>query len=203
MRGNRLVAHRQTQACTSQHYADDLTEDRMDRLVIGGIGGVAAALALARNRIPTIVLEQASELSEIGAGIQIAPNAFHCFDRLGVGDRARSEAVYVDRLRLMDGLSGVHLPLDATFRERFRNPYAVVHRADLQLAMLEAARETRLVEIRTDYKIERYEQDGTSVTVHCAERIDNTRSAFPRNPKKRSPLKFAPWPNRQEYTRVV
>ena len=36
------------------------------------------------------------------AGIQIAPNAFHCFDRLGVGDRARSEAVYVDRLRLMD-----------------------------------------------------------------------------------------------------
>ena len=57
----------------------------MDRLVVagGGIGGVAAALALARKNISTIVLEQAPELGEIGAGIQIAPNAFHCFDRLG------------------------------------------------------------------------------------------------------------------------
>jgi salicylate hydroxylase len=147
----------------------------MDRLLVagGGIGGVAAALALARKNISTIVLEQAPELGEIGAGIQIAPNAFHCFDRLGVGDRARSEAVYVDRLRLMDGLSGeeiVHIPLDTAFRERFRNPYAVVHRADLHLALLEAAKKTGLVEIRTDYRVERYDQDGTSVTVYCAGR---------------------------------
>src|SRR5579863_7025017 len=147
----------------------------MDRLLVagGGIGGVAAALALARKNISTIVLEQAPELGEIGAGIQIAPNAFHCFDRLGVGDRARSEAVYVDRLRLMDGLSGeeiVHIPLDTTFRERFRNPYAVVHRADLHLALLEAARKSGLVDIRTNHRVERYDQDGTSVTVYCAGR---------------------------------
>jgi salicylate hydroxylase len=147
----------------------------MDRLLVagGGIGGVAAALALARKNISTIVLEQAPELGEIGAGIQIAPNAFHCFDRLGVGDRARSEAVYVDRLRLMDGLSGeeiVHIPLDTAFRERFRNPYAVVHRADLHLALLEAARKSGLVEIRTNHRVERYDQDGTSVTVYCAGR---------------------------------
>ena len=147
----------------------------MDRLLVagGGIGGVAAALALARKNISTIVLEQAPELGEIGAGIQIAPNAFHCFDRLGVGDRARSEAVYVDRLRLMDGLSGeeiVHIPLDTAFRERFRNPYAVVHRADLHLALLEAAKKTGLVDIRTNHRVERYDQDGTSVTVYCAGR---------------------------------
>ncbi|MFZ2106351.1 MAG: FAD-dependent monooxygenase [Roseiarcus sp.] len=137
----------------------------MDRLIVagGGIGGVAAALALARKNISTIVLEQAPELGEIGPGIQIAPNAFHCFDRLGVGDRARSEAVYVDRLRLMDGLSGeeiVHIPLDAAFRERFRNPYAVVHRADLHLALLEAAKKSGLVEIRTDHRVERYDRTG-------------------------------------------
>jgi len=147
----------------------------MDQLLIagGGIGGVAAALALARKKIPSLVLEQAPALGEIGAGIQIAPNAFHCFDRLGVGDRARSEAVYIDRLRLMDGLSGeeiVHIPLEAAFRARFRNPYAVVHRADLHLALLDAARETGLVEIRTDHKVEWYEQDGNSVTLYCAGR---------------------------------
>lgn len=139
----------------------------------GGIGGVAVALGLARKGVRTIVLEQAAELGEIGAGIQIAPNAFHCFDRLGVGDRARSQAVFVDRLRLMDGLTGeeiVHIPLDDAFRARFRNPYAVVHRADLHAALLEAAQATGMVEIRTSHRVERYEQDGSAVTVFCSGR---------------------------------
>ena len=48
----------------------------------GGIGGLAAALALARHEFPLVVLERASEFGEIGAGIQMAPNAFHCFDAL-------------------------------------------------------------------------------------------------------------------------
>lgn len=136
----------------------------------GGIGGIAVALGLARKGIRTLVLEQAAELGEIGAGIQIAPNAFHCFDRLGIGDQARSEAVFVDRLRLMDGLTGeeiVHIPLGDDFRKRFRNPYAVVHRADLHVALLAAARASGLVEIRTSHRVERYEQDGSSVTVSC------------------------------------
>ena len=124
----------------------------------GGIGGIAVALGLARKGIRTLVLEQAAELGEIGAGIQIAPNAFHCFDRLGIGDQARSEAVFVDRLRLMDGLTGeeiVHIPLGDDFRKRFRNPYAVVHRADLHAALLAAARASGLVEIRTSHRVER------------------------------------------------
>jgi 3-hydroxybenzoate 6-monooxygenase len=139
----------------------------------GGIGGVTAALALARMKISTIVLEQAPELGEIGAGIQIAPNAFHCFDRLGLGDRARSQAIYVDRLRLMDAVGGeeiVHIPIDDAFRRHFRNPYAVVHRADLHGALLDAARATGLVEIRTSHRVERYEQDGSMVTVYCTGR---------------------------------
>jgi salicylate hydroxylase len=167
----------------------------MDKKIIvagGGIGGVAVALALARKNIPTVVLEQAPELGEIGAGIQIAPNAFHCFDRLGVGDRARSQAVYIDRLRLMDGLSGeeiVHIPLDDAFRARFRNPYAVVHRADLHLALLEAAQATGLVEIRTDHKVERYEQDGASVTVYCESREPVRGSALIGADGLRSPVR--------------
>lgn len=139
----------------------------------GGIGGLATAVGLARKGVRSIVLEQAAELGEIGAGIQIAPNAFHCFDYLGVGDQARAGAVFIDRLRLMDAMSGeelVHVPLDEPFRRRFRNPYAVVHRADLHGVLLAACRESGLVDIRTSHRVERYEQDGTSVRVYCAGR---------------------------------
>ena len=61
-----------------------------DRVLIagGGIGGLATALALAQKGIASLVLEKASQLGEIGAGIQLGPNAFHCFDRLGVGEAA-------------------------------------------------------------------------------------------------------------------
>ena len=73
-----------------------------DRILIagGGIGGLAAALALAQKGIASQVLEKASQLGEIGAGIQLGPNAFHCFDRLGVGEAARKMAVYIDQLIL-------------------------------------------------------------------------------------------------------
>lgn len=136
----------------------------------GGIGGLATALGLARKGVRSIVLERAAELGEIGAGIQIGPNAFHCFDYLGVGDEARSKAVYIDSLRLMDAVKGEQIaaiPLDAPFRERFKNPYAVVHRADLHGVLLEACRANDLIELRTSHAVERYEQDGQTVRVYC------------------------------------
>ena len=71
----------------------------------GGIGGLAAALGLAQKGIASILLEKASALGEIGAGIQLGPNAFHAFDYLGVGEAARGMAVYVDQMRLMDALT--------------------------------------------------------------------------------------------------
>ncbi len=71
----------------------------------GGIGGLAAALGLAQKGIPSILLEKASTLGEIGAGIQLGPNAFHAFDYLGVGEAARGMAVYIDQLRLMDAFA--------------------------------------------------------------------------------------------------
>jgi 2-polyprenyl-6-methoxyphenol hydroxylase-like FAD-dependent oxidoreductase len=70
-----------------------------------GIGGLAAALGLARKGVRSIVLERAAQLGEIGAGIRLGPNAFHSFDQLGIGDAARAMAVYIDQLRLMDALT--------------------------------------------------------------------------------------------------
>ena len=55
----------------------------------GGIGGLSAALGLAQKGFGVVVLEKSSKLGEIGAGIQLGPNAFHAFDYLGVGDAAR------------------------------------------------------------------------------------------------------------------
>jgi salicylate hydroxylase len=135
----------------------------------GGIGGLAAAIGLANKGIASLVLEKASELGEIGAGIQLGPNAFHAFDYLGVGDAARSMAVYIDNLRLMDALTGAEItriPLEEAFRNRFGNPYAVVHRGELHRVFLDACRAHDLVELRTNAGVTGYDQSGSDVTAH-------------------------------------
>src|SRR5688572_29357944 len=106
----------------------------------GGVGGLAAALALARQGFAVRVLEQSAEIGEIGAGIQLGPNAFSAFDALGIGDRTRARAVYTERLMLMDALDEreiASVPVGEAFRARFGNPYAVSHRADVHLSLLE------------------------------------------------------------------
>ena len=110
----------------------------------GGIGGLSAALGLANKGCQVTVLEQAPAFGEIGAGIQIGPNAFHAMDYLGVGPAGREKAVYIDNLVMMDGLTGdriAAIPVDEPFRKRFGNPYAVVHRADLHGVLLQAAKD--------------------------------------------------------------
>ncbi len=143
------------------------------RVVIagGGIGGLAAAMGLAQKGVPSLVLEKASQLGEIGAGIQLGPNAFHAFDTLGVGDAARGLAVYVDSLRLMDALTAepiCEIPLGEGFRARFGNPYAVVHRGELHRVFLRACDAHPLVELRTSAAVEGYAQDGSGVTARLA-----------------------------------
>lgn len=145
-----------------------------DRVLIagGGIGGLAAALALAQKGIASLVLEKASKLGEIGAGIQLGPNAFHCFDRLGVGEAARGMAVYIDSLRLMDALSDgeiTHIDLGDKFRARFGNPYAVVHRGDLHGVLLKACNDHALIDLRTHSEVTGYDQDGKSVTARLTD----------------------------------
>ncbi|WP_417586536.1 3-hydroxybenzoate 6-monooxygenase [Pararhodobacter oceanensis] len=140
----------------------------INRVVIagGGIGGLATAIGLAQKGIASLVLEKASTLGEIGAGIQLGPNAFHAFDYLGVGDQARAMAVYIDNLRLMDALSGAEvtrIPLDEAFRARFNNPYAVVHRGELHGVLLKACIAHPLVELRTNAAVAGYAQGGSGV----------------------------------------
>jgi len=134
----------------------------------GGIGGLAAALALVRQGFRVKVLEQAPEIGEIGAGIQLGPNAFHAFDALGVGPQARSRAVYTDYMVMHDALDEYQvgrIPTGEAFRQRFGNPYAVIHRVDVHLSLLEGAQATGRVEFLTSTRVERIEQDAEGVTV--------------------------------------
>ncbi len=137
----------------------------------GGIGGLAAALALVRQGFQVLVLEQAAEIGEIGAGIQLGPNAFHAFDALGVGPKARSRAVYTDCMVMHDAIDEYQvakIPTGEAFRQRFGNPYAVIHRVDVHGSLLEGAVETGRVEFVTSTRVERVEQDGDTVVAHCA-----------------------------------
>ncbi|OCC00597.1 salicylate hydroxylase [Labrys sp. WJW] len=132
-----------------------------------GIGGLAAALGLARKGHASTVLERAPVLGEIGAGIQLGPNAFHSFDYLGVGDAMRKLAVYVDRLRMMDALTAeeiASIDLTEPFQKRFGNPYAVIHRGDMHRVLVNACRADPLIELRTGCAVTGFEQDGTGVT---------------------------------------
>src|SRR5437868_15515023 len=91
----------------------------------GGIGGLAAALALARKGFRSVVLEQAPQFGEIGAGIQIAPNAWHALDALGVGLLVKKEAVFIEHLLMFDSVRRERLndiQIHARFARRFRYP---------------------------------------------------------------------------------
>src|SRR5215470_20445880 len=123
----------------------------------GGIGGLAAALALSRRGYGVKVMEQSAQLGEIGAGIQLGPNAFSAFDALGVGERARGRAVFPDRLVLMDAVDEsevASVPVGEAFRARFRNPYAVTHRADMHLSLLEGVQASGRIDVLTSTPVE-------------------------------------------------
>ena len=137
----------------------------------GGIGGLAAALGLANKGCRVTVLEQAEEFGEIGAGIQVGPNAFHAMDYLGIGDVGRARAVYIDALIMMDGVTGdrvFHAPLDEPFRKYFGNPYAVIHRADLHGAFLDACRAHESITLVNNERVIAYDNAANRVRIRTA-----------------------------------
>lgn len=111
-------------------------------LVAGaGIGGLTAALELARRGLRVTLFDQMEKLEEAGAGIQLAPNATRILIELGLAERLKPTIVQPAAIRLRSGTSGreiATMPLDAATLGRYGAPYWVIHRADLHKALVEA-----------------------------------------------------------------
>ncbi|GAC1403137.1 MAG: 3-hydroxybenzoate 6-monooxygenase [Candidatus Velthaea sp.] len=138
----------------------------------GGIGGLAVALALSRCGRTVRVLEKAAEFGEVGAGLQLAPNASWALDRLGVLPAVRTYAVAPSRIMWMDALSGerlTSLDLGANFVERYGFPYLVMHRSDLLDALLQACQRESGITLETNKDVSGVEDRGSSVCVRCAD----------------------------------
>jgi salicylate hydroxylase len=116
-----------------------------------GIGGLTAALALAQKGIPTVILESASRLQEIGAGIQLSPNASRILIDLGLGGALAPHLVAPTALHVVNAKSGhtiAKMTLGAAAQERYGAPFCVLHRGDLQRVLLGAVHANPLINLR-------------------------------------------------------
>src|ERR1700761_6588843 len=143
-------------------------KDQQVVIVGGGIGGLAAALALSRKGLASQVIGQASEFKEIGAGIQLGPNVFWMFEALDLIEPISALAVFPNNLIMMDSITGeevTRISLGEAFRKRFHHPYALIHRADLHKVLLEACRDSGRVKLDASQKVVSVEQSHDGVTI--------------------------------------
>jgi salicylate hydroxylase len=148
-----------------------------DRVLIAGagIGGLAAGLALARRGIAVTLFEQAERLEETGAGagIQLAPNATGLLIALGLAERLKPAIVAPAAIRLRAARSGrdiAVMPL-AGIAARLGAPYWVIHRADLQAALREAAAGEPRIALMLGARVDGFtiEADGVRASVRRGE----------------------------------
>ncbi len=137
----------------------------------GGIGGLAAAHALARKGFPVRVLEQAPEFRELGAGIQLGPNIFRALNRIGLSEAMMEDAWRPEAQEMRDAVTGelvVRIPLADAFVARFGEPYAVTHRADIHGVFLRACQASNLISLENNQRVDDFTDDGDTVTVTLA-----------------------------------
>ena len=136
-------------------------------IVGGGIGGCACALALSQKGYSSIILEQANEFGEIGAGIQLGPNVHKMFIRLGIEKEIQDIAFYPNNLIMNDAETGeeiTRVDLGIDFRERFKAPYGVIHRSDLHDTIINACRNSSLIEMQISVKVSDFDETESGVT---------------------------------------
>ncbi len=134
----------------------------------GGIAGLATALALAKRSIASRILEQRPQPSEAGAGIQIGPNGVRVLAALGVAPRLAPHVGRPNEIVVHQGSSGrilARMPLGDWIEERHGAPYWVVHRRDLQAALLAAVAAEPLIEMATGFAVATVEPRGDTIEV--------------------------------------
>lgn len=126
------------------------------------------AISLARQNISSVLLEQAPQLRETGAGIQLCPNVFKMFDHLKIIDEMKSIAVFPDNLVYVDGINGdrfLTVDLKGEIIKRFHYPYGVFHREDLLKKLADIARTFPQIEILTSTRITQIEEESDHAVV--------------------------------------
>lgn len=137
-------------------------------IVGGGIGGLTAALALARRGYGLRVLEEAPEFGAIGYGIQLGPNVFPMFERLGLSEAVLRQSVIPRAVVMLDALDGAEvacIPTGESFRRRFQHPYIVLHRIDLHHVLLDACKAMPSIELMASTAATAFEDLGERVRV--------------------------------------
>ncbi|MDO6964020.1 FAD-dependent monooxygenase [Rhizobium alvei] len=126
--------------------------------VIGaGIAGLVTALSYARKGVPSTIFERTSKLQEVGAGLQLSPNATHVLNQLGLTERLKDLWREPDNICLVSGATLAPVTAIAAktlAAQRWGSPYAAIHRATLQKVLLEAAEENPLITLRLDSAID-------------------------------------------------
>ncbi len=147
-----------------------------------GIGGLSAAIALARQGCEVKVFERTSEIQEVGAGLQVGPNGMRAFEKLGVAQEIRRIAFRPEAIVLMDSPSGTEIcrqELTQSFLERFGYPYQVAFRADLQGVLLEAARGyPDRIEFHLGNGVRKFEQNQRRVVVQLDDGVSATGTSL-------------------------
>jgi salicylate hydroxylase len=136
----------------------------------GGIGGLSAALALARKGLKVRVLEKAPEFGEIGYGIQMGPNVAKMLDRLGILEPIEGHAFFPDTLIFVDAVDNreiTRIAVGRFFRQRYGYRYFVIHRRDLHGEILRACRGLGEIALETSRGLASFEQRGDTGLVRC------------------------------------
>jgi salicylate hydroxylase len=147
-----------------------------------GVGGLTAALAIAQRGFRVVVFEQTQELDEVGAGIQLSPNASRILIALGLGDRLRPHVVAPEELRVVNAPTARMLaraPLGAFAEQRYGAPYWVIHRGDLQAVLVEAVRAHPDISLRLATRVEDFalHRNGVTISVLASQRAAEERGA--------------------------
>jgi salicylate hydroxylase len=133
-----------------------------------GIGGLTAALAFAQQGFHAIVCEQSAALKEMGAGIQLSPNASRILIALGLAPKLHSYILAPEELIIRHARTArvlARAPLGETLEQRYGAPYWVIHRGDLQKVLLEEARGRANISLRFDTTVEDFASYKVGVTV--------------------------------------
>lgn len=146
-----------------------------------GIGGLAAALSLARAGKRALVLERATRIEEVGAGLQIAPNAGRIIAKLGLEPALAAVALEPRAINIRRGRDGAVLArLDLSdARSRWGAPFRLFHRADLQGALLQAAVDNPQTHVRAGARVGDFEASarGVRIRVHAPEGVEEIEAA--------------------------